>query len=147
MNIDPRLDEIDDCLYRVAIRALIIQDNKVLLVKEASDEWWALPGGGVDHGETIESTLMREVEEELGVPTKEISSDFQIAYYNIGAIVNGVPRMNLYFKALIPNGRLQKTKHVEEWIWAARDEFLRLGLHPSYDKSALVNVIFGDESK
>lgn len=70
MQIDPRLNDIDDCLYRVAIRMLVIHNDKVLLVKEADDDWWALPGGGVDHGETVESTLTREIEEELGVPKK-----------------------------------------------------------------------------
>src|SRR5688572_16329171 len=98
MDIDPRLNEIDDCLYRVAARVLVVQDDKILLVKEASDDWWALPGGGIDHGETIESTVTREVEEELGVSAGEVSSDFQIVYYSIGSVVNAVPRMNLFFK-------------------------------------------------
>jgi len=142
MQIDPRLNDIDDCLYRVAIRLLIIQDNKVLLVKESSDDWWAFPGGGVDHGETVESTLTREIEEELGVPAKEVSSDFQIAYYNIGAVVNAVPRMNIYFKASVPEELLQKTSHVAKWKWFTKDEFLESNLNSSYDKSKLVDVIF-----
>ena len=142
--IDPRLNDIDDCLYRVAARVLIVQDDKILLVKETDDDWWALPGGGVDHGETIESTLVREVEEELGVPARDVSSDFQIAYYNIGNVVNGVPRMNLFFKASVPEKLLKKTDHVAEWAWFPKDEFLKAGLNPSYDKSQLVDVIFGD---
>lgn len=96
MQIDPRLNDIDDCLYRIAARALVIQNDKILLVKENSDMWWAFPGGGVDHGETVESSLVREVEEELGVPAKDISLDFQIAYYNIGNVVNSIPRMNFF---------------------------------------------------
>jgi 8-oxo-dGTP pyrophosphatase MutT (NUDIX family) len=94
MQIDPRLNDIDDCLYRVAVRVLIIQNDRVLLVKE-NEEWWAFPGGGIDHGETVESSVVREVEEELGVPAKEISSDFQIVHYNIGSVVNAVPRTEL----------------------------------------------------
>ena len=142
MDIDQRLNDIDDCLYRVAIRVLIVKDNKVLLVKEASDDWWALPGGGVDHGESIESTLVREVEEELGVPAKEISSDFQIAYYNIGNVVNAVPRMNLFFKASVPEELLGDTDHVAAWKWFTKAEFLKVDLHASYDKSKLAEVIW-----
>lgn len=141
MTVDPRLNDIDDCLYRVAARALIIQDNKVLLVQE-SEKWWAFPGGGIDHGETIELSLRREVEEELGVPAKEVSSDFQIAYYNIGNVVNGVPRMNLFFKASVPKELLGNTTHIEKWAWFTKDEFMKVDLHASYDRTKLADVIF-----
>ncbi len=144
MQIDPRLYDIDDCLYRVAIRVLIVQNDKVLLVKEISDMWWAFPGGGVGHGETVESSLAREIEEELGVPAKEVSSDFQIAYYNIGNVVNAIPRMNLFFKVSLPEDLLKKTAHVAEWRWFTKNEFLKLNMNPSYDKAKLVEVIFGD---
>lgn len=141
-QIDPRLNDIDDCLYRVAVRVLIVQEGKVLLVKEASDDWWAFPGGGVDHGETVESTLLREIQEELGVPAKAVASDFEIVHYNIGNVVNAVPRMNLFFKASVPGEALGRTSHVAKWAWLTRDEFLKLAMHPSYDKTALVDVIF-----
>lgn len=145
MQIDPRLNDIDDCLYRVAARVLIVQDNKVLLVKESDGgTWWALPGGGIDHGEAIESALAREVEEELGVPAREVKSDLQIAYFNIGQVVNGVPRMNLFFKAHVPEQLLTKTDHVAAWRWFTRDEFMQADLHASYDKSELAGIIFAN---
>lgn len=142
MDIDPRLNEIDDCLYRVAARVLVVHDNKVLLVKEADDDWWALPGGGIDHGETIESTVVREIKEELGVPASQISSDFQIVNYNIGNVVNTIPRMNLFFKVSVPDASIKKTDHVSQWKWFTKDEFLQQELHASYDKKKLVEVIF-----
>jgi 8-oxo-dGTP pyrophosphatase MutT (NUDIX family) len=142
MQVDPRLNDIDDCLYRVAVRVLVIQNDKVLLVKEQED-WWAFPGGGVDHGETAETTLAREIEEELGVPASEVSSDYQIVYYNIGTVVNGVPRMNIYFKVSVPEQSLQKTDEITEWQWFSKDEFLHVDLHASYDKVKLADVIFG----
>jgi|SRR6185503_9548619 len=144
MEVDSRLNDIDDCLYRVAIRVLIVQKDKVLLVKEVSDGWWALPGGGIDHGEMVETSLRREVEEELGVPAKEVLSNFQIVHYNIGNVVNGVPRMNLFFKATVPEKLLEKTAHVTEWKWFTKDEFLKVDMHPSYERTKLVGVIFGD---
>ncbi len=145
MEVDLRLNDIDDCLYRVAARVLIVQDNKVLLVKEGiGGAWWALPGGGVDHGETVESSLVREVEEELGVSANEISSDFQIVHYNIGNIVNGIPRMNLFFRVSVPQASLKKTDHVEKWEWFARAEFMKSDMNPSYNKAELANIIFGE---
>lgn len=144
MQIDSRLNDIDDCLYRVAARVLIIQNGKVLLVKEATDDWWAFPGGGVDHGETVETSLVREVEEELGVPAKEISSDFEIVCYNIGTVVNSIPRMNLYFKVSVPADSLKETSHVAKWAWFTKEEFMEVGMNFSYNKVELADVIFGN---
>ena len=44
--------------------------NKVLLVRRASDPRagdWALPGGFVEHNETVQTAVQREVFEEAGV--------------------------------------------------------------------------------
>lgn len=147
MNIDPRLNEIDDCLYRVAIRVLIARGGKVLLVKEAADNWWAFPGGGVDYGESIEAALGREVEEELGVPAALVVSDLKIAQYDIGAVVNGVPRMNLYFRASVPEAQLKQTTHVAKWRWVAKDEFMKLELNPSYPKAKLASILWAATKK
>lgn len=55
-----------DSLYRVSLKAIIRdEDGKVLVVKEKADDHWNLPGGGMDHGETIHEGLKRELYEEL----------------------------------------------------------------------------------
>lgn len=56
-----------DTFYRVSVKALIRNDNnEVLVVKEHQDKW-ELPGGGLDHGESIHDGLKRELTEELGI--------------------------------------------------------------------------------
>lgn len=143
MDIDPRLEEIDDSLYRVAVRALIVTENKMLAVKEVDGgDWWAIPGGGVDYGESLKDCLLREIKEEIGVSNSSVSSDFQIVHYNIGKVVNGVPRMNVYFKVSVPSDGIIKTDHVEKWGWFTRDEFMELEMNPSYDKEELAKIIF-----
>ncbi len=50
----------------IGVRALLIDGDKVLLVKHSYIPGWHLPGGGVDHLETIEEGMYREVFEETG---------------------------------------------------------------------------------
>ena len=144
MQVDPRLNEIDDSLYRVAVRALIVENDKILAVKEIDGGGrWAIPGGGIDYGENFEACLLREIEEELGVPTTSVTCNFQIVHYTIGKIVNGIPRMNVFFKASVPENQIKKTPHVEKWGWFTQDEFLELDMNSSFDKAELIKVIFG----
>ena len=143
MDIDQRLEEIDDSLYRVAARALIISGDKMLAVKEIDgDGRWAIPGGGVGYGESLKDCLLREIREEIGVLSSSVSSDFQIVHYNIGKVVDGVPRMNVFFRVSVPKDKIIKTDHVEEWGWFARDEFMELKMSPSFDKIELAKAIF-----
>jgi mutator protein MutT len=51
----------------VAVGAVIIDGDRVLLVKRANEPLkgeWSLPGGAVEVGESLEAALVREVREE-----------------------------------------------------------------------------------
>jgi 8-oxo-dGTP diphosphatase len=55
-------------LFRVAVSALIFDDEgRVLLAQRRDIDWWNLPNGGMEAGETADEALRREVMEELGV--------------------------------------------------------------------------------
>ena len=54
----------------VGVGAVIVQDGKVLIVKRKYDPLagqWSLPGGGVELGETLEDSIVREMLEETGL--------------------------------------------------------------------------------
>ena len=51
-------------------------DNKILLIKRNTipfKGYWALPGGRMDPGETVEQTIVREVKEETGLGVTIVS--------------------------------------------------------------------------
>ena len=52
-------------------RAVILKDDKILLVKEKNGRW-ALPGGWVDFDQTIKTNTEKEVKEEAGLDVKAI---------------------------------------------------------------------------
>jgi len=51
---------------KVDLRAAVIKDNKILLVREREDDCWSLPGGWADVSETPSQGIIREVFEESG---------------------------------------------------------------------------------
>ncbi|MGM0240700.1 NUDIX hydrolase [Enterococcus sp. AZ103] len=51
---------------KIDIRAVIFRDNKLLMVKEETDESWALPGGWEDIGLSPSEVALKEVKEESG---------------------------------------------------------------------------------
>ena len=54
----------------IGVYAIIIKNNKIALIKKASGGYKGkldLPGGGIEHTETVEEALERELMEEAGV--------------------------------------------------------------------------------
>ena len=55
---------------KIALRAGIFKDNKILLVKKRADNKWALSGGWADIGLTPAQNILREIVEEIGYTTR-----------------------------------------------------------------------------
>ena len=64
---------------KVDIRAVIFEHQKILLVKEKSDQKWALPGGWADVGYSPAEVAVKEVEEEAGLA---VEADRLLAVYD-----------------------------------------------------------------
>ncbi len=66
------------------------EPNKILLIKRNTvpfKGYWALPGGRVDPGETVEQTIVREVKEETGL---DVTIERKIGEYTEQGVKDGV---------------------------------------------------------
>lgn len=99
--------------------AVFIKDEKILvgLRHYTPDKWkaisvWTCPGGRCDENETIESTLKREVAEEVGI------TEFEITQY-IGEVPGAkkgdiVP---LFLCRTFQSPKLMEPEKFSEWTW------------------------------
>ena len=57
------------CEPRIRVSAILGWSGRLLLCRheKPGKEYWLLPGGGVDIGESLTDALQRELEEELGI--------------------------------------------------------------------------------
>ncbi len=62
----------------VGARAIIVQDDKILLVRHTYTNDWYTVGGGVEKGESTLEALIRELREEVGIVPTETPALFGI---------------------------------------------------------------------
>lgn len=130
---------------RLATRAIILHQGRLLLVNayggQRSDLWCA-PGGGVEAGQSLHDTLMREVAEECGLAV------------SVGALAlvnefhdprSGFHQVELFFRCAITGGQLDPQWRdpagvVERRRFFAPDELALIRLKPD----SLPAVAFDD---
>ena len=91
---------------RISSRAIIIENNKLLTFFRRKNkdgkikEYYSLPGGGQEKGETLEENVIRELKEEFNVDIKIIDylgkkeSDNYIEHFFYCTIINGITKLS-----------------------------------------------------
>ncbi len=91
---------------RIRVCGILEKDDELLLVKHIKnkDEYYLLPGGGVDHGEDFKTALKREFMEECNLDVKVED----MIFISEGIAPNGGRHIvNIYFKVSYRSGDLQ----------------------------------------
>lgn len=89
---------------RLAVRALILRDARLLLVNAypgAQSDLWCAPGGGVERGQSLPDALAREVHEELGLSIR-IGSPCLVNEFHDPK--SGFHQVEIFFRARILAG-------------------------------------------
>ena len=92
---------------KVDVRGAIFDGDKILLVQEALDEGWTLPGGWADVGESPRTAIEREVLEEAGL---EVSVTRLIGVYDANRIEDALSLFHAYkllFLCEVRSGKLK----------------------------------------
>lgn len=84
---------------RPSVRGIVIKDGNVAMMHSLKYDYYKLPGGGIETGETYEETLVREVREESGlVVIKESIKEFgYVRRIEKGKIEDIFVQENFYF--------------------------------------------------
>jgi ADP-ribose pyrophosphatase YjhB (NUDIX family) len=63
---------MENILFQIRLTGVLIEENRLLLVKQKLKDGreWSLPGGRLEHGETIAEGMAREIKEETGLEVR-----------------------------------------------------------------------------
>lgn len=133
---------------RIVVDAVVVKDNSVLLIKRKTDPFkdcWALPGGFVEVGETVEQAVVREVKEECGV---EVELDSLLGVYSNP---DRDPRghvVSVVFVGIPKSGKLKESSESEpSWKKFEEAESLKLAFdHQTIIEDFRIIMMIPDKS-
>jgi 8-oxo-dGTP pyrophosphatase MutT (NUDIX family) len=120
---------------RLATRALILQEDKLLLVNAfpgADSTLWCAPGGGVEAHSSLPDNLIREVYEETGLSIRVGPPALINEFHNPD---DGFHQVEVFFRCSVTDGNLSDDWSDPEDIvhrrrWFARDEMAEIRFKP-----------------
>ena len=119
---------------RLAVGAIVFHDGAVLLVKRGQAPargQWAIPGGSVRLGETLQEAAQREIFEETGIVIRA-----KAPVYTFDAIVrDDAGRIQFHYvivdlEADFLHGDLHAGDDADDVRWVASDQLAHLNVSP-----------------
>src|SRR4030042_310951 len=128
--------------------AIIVKDDQILLMHRVKKgkEYWVLPGGGVEEGETPEETVLREIKEETSLSVRLVKllyHDLDISNtdgnYYLCQYIKGIPHLDPNSSEQKANDRQNGNWH--EIVWVDINKLHKLLLYPIEIRDKLINDI------
>jgi 8-oxo-dGTP diphosphatase len=129
---------------RLAVRALILQDDRLLLVNAwggGKSDLWCAPGGGVEPGSSLPANLAREVHEETGL-TVAVGDPALVNEYHDPQ--TGFHQVEIFFRCSIIAGALSDDWQDPESVVTQRRFFAPSDLaHIRFKPDSLPDAAWG----
>lgn len=140
-----KADRMKPLSPRLAVRALILQQDRLLLVNAYGggiSDLWCAPGGGVNVGASLPDNLIREVHEETGLT---VSVGAPVLVNEFHAPEKGFHQVDIYFRCTIISGALDDAWRDPEGIVTERRFFSRAEMAGiRYKPDSLPDAAWGD---
>lgn len=110
---------------RLAVRALIMHENRLLLVNAFAankSDLWCAPGGGVNAGTSLPENLIREVYEETGLDVIPSAPALINEFHDPAT---GFHQVEIFFRCQIASGVIDPSWRDPEGVVTARRFFFR----------------------
>ncbi len=119
----------------VVATSAYVEDNqgRVLLIRRADNGLWALPGGGMEPGETVSGCAIREVREETGIEIEVaglvgiFSNPRHVVAYPDGEVRQA---FSICLRAQAIDGTIRISDESIQVDWIPRDQIPQLDMHP-----------------
>ena len=135
------MDTDNDKRYRISVKALVLNQtrDKFLVVLEKSGRW-DLPGGGLEHGESYDACLRREIEkEEMQVGLLYVAPE--PCYFFTGQFLNPERRgqwyANIVYEVVLESLNFTPSSECEEILFVSPQEVSNLLVFDSVASLAL----------
>lgn len=127
-------EDLNNVHFRPGTYAFVLNANdELLMIIDEKSGQWELPGGGLDIGEEIFESVVREVKEETGYDVKvknehPIAVEKEMAYYiSDKKYVHGI---NFFFECELKSERqgsqnFDETENILEVSWVSKEDFLK----------------------
>lgn len=130
---DPTAPAVNSVVPSVTV-AVRDGGGRLLLIHRTDNDLWALPGGGIDPGETVRQAGVRETEEETGYRVRitglvGIYTDPRhVIVYSDGEVR---AQFSICMRAAVTGGAVRTSHESSEVVWQPVDRLGELAIHPS----------------
>lgn len=104
----------------IGVAGVVVDDaGRALVVRRHTPARWELPGGALEHGETLTAGLVREVREETGLQVTALRLTGVYQNMALGPVA-------VVFLCRRDGGHERLSDETTDWRWVSRDEIVAL---------------------